>query len=63
MAVPVRDTMMDVVVEEDCNKTVARMPTIRPAMGLVSSPNNSPALQPVMTLAPVPRSSKANRKK
>jgi len=63
MAEPVNETIMEVVVEDDCSKTVARIPIIKPAMGLVSSPNISPALHPLMTLAPLPRSSSPNKKK
>jgi hypothetical protein len=63
MALPVNETMMEVVVDDDCNKTVTRIPTIRPATGLVSSPKRAPAVHPVMTLAPLPSNSKPKRKK
>ena len=43
MALPVKETMMEVVVDDDCNKTVDRIPTIKPATGFMSSPNKAPA--------------------
>ena len=54
---------MEVVVEEDCNKTVAKIPIINPATGLASSPKSSPAVQPPRTLAPLPSNSNPKRKK
>ena len=60
---PTRDTIMEVAVEEDWRRTVARMPIMIPATGLVSSPNKSPAVQPPMTLADEPSSSNPTKKK
>jgi hypothetical protein len=56
-------TTIEVVVEDDCSKTVARVLIIRPTTGFVSSPNNCPAVHLPMTLAPEPSSSSPKRKK
>ena len=58
-----RDTITAVVVELDCNNTVAMIPIITAAKGLVSLPNNDPAVQPPTTWKAVPSKSKPKRKK
>jgi hypothetical protein len=42
---------MDVVVEEDCNRAVAKIPTITLEIGLNSLEKSDPALHPAMTCA------------
>merc|ERR1712096_547967 len=60
---PTMDTTMEVVVEEDCTRTVARTPIIMPAIGLVTSSNIPPAEQPPSTLKEPPIKSRENKKK
>jgi hypothetical protein len=55
--------MIEVVVEEDWSKTVARIPIIKAATGFTWSPRILPAVHPPITLAAVPRSSRPRRKK
>jgi hypothetical protein len=55
--------MIEVVVEEDWRSTVARIPIMRAAIGLVSSPSKAPAVHPPITLAALPMSSSEKRKK
>ena len=55
---PTSDTIIDVVVLEDCKRTVTSIPTISDATGLVLLPKRPPAAQPVNALAPVDRSSR-----
>jgi hypothetical protein len=60
---PTRDTMIEVVEEEDWIRTVQIIPTITPATGFVSSPKSDPAVHPPRTLAALPRRLSPRRKK
>jgi len=57
------ETTIDVVEDEDCNKTVDKIPTMRPAIGFVFSPKSAPALHEVMTFEEFERSSNPTKKR
>ena len=46
---PTRDTMIEIVEEEDCSRTVYRIPIMTPATGLVSLSNMAPSAHPPIT--------------
>jgi len=55
---PTNDTIIDVVVLDDCRRTVTSIPTMSDATGFVLPPKRPPAAQPVNALAPVLSSSR-----
>ena len=55
---PTNDTIIDVVVLDDCRRTVTSIPVMSDATGFVLSPKRPPAAQPVNALAPVLSSSR-----
>jgi len=59
---PTRPTTILVLVEEDWTRTVAKMPTIRPAMGLLVTVKSSPAFLPPSALKAAPIKSRPKRK-
>ena len=60
---PTRDTIIEVVVDDDWRSTVTRIPIHRAATGFVSSPNKLPAVHPPMTFAAAPNKSRPSKKK
>jgi hypothetical protein len=55
---PIYDTIINVVVLDDCRSTVTNIQTMRDATGFVFPPKRPPAAQPVNALVPVLRSSR-----
>mmetsp|Transcript_35775 Transcript_35775/g.57460 ORF Transcript_35775/g.57460 Transcript_35775/m.57460 type:complete len:208 (-) Transcript_35775:148-771(-) len=60
---PTKPTTILVLVDEDCTKTVAKMPTMRPAMGLSEKVNRFPAPLLPSALKEPPIRSRPKRKK
>ena len=59
---PTREMMMEVVVEEDCTSTVARIPIMRPEMGLSTKSNILAESFPPRSLKPEPIRERVRRK-
>ena len=60
---PTKPTTILVLVDEDCTKTVAKMPTMRPAMGLSEKVNRFPAPLLPSALKEPPMRSRPKRKR
>ena len=58
---PTREMMMEVVVDEDCTSTVARMPIMTPLMGLSTTSNILAESLPPSSLNPVPMTESTSR--